>query len=151
MRAEAAAHLERPAAFVLEMERFDGDLLGGQTDRGAAVLVAHAGRLHEKPRVGHVDRSVEVRIAARADHAHVELHPAGRRADHVGDAGEQAEIDRARLNGEVHRRLGQRAVEQRQRRRAFRGQPGAGRLIEADVDVERGPARSRRGRRAFRT
>ncbi len=120
---QTAFDLERLAPVVLQMQRFDGDLTAIEAQHRAAVLVACAGRGHQKPGVRDCHGPVEMRIAARADRAHVELRLSRDVADDVGDPFDESEVDGARLDRDVDRLLWSFRIEDGERQRSIGGQP----------------------------
>ncbi len=99
--------VERVAVRVLDVQRLDGDPLARETELRADVAIARSGGRDEEAGVGHVHRSVEMRIAGRADRLDVEPHLAGHVAHDGGEPLDQAEADRARLDREIDRLLRQ--------------------------------------------
>ncbi len=79
-----------------------------------------------------------MRIAAAAGGTHIDQQLTRYVGDHAGRTLDQSEIDTARFDGDVQRFFDGAAIEQRQRHSPDGGDPDARRLVEAQIDVERG-------------
>ena len=93
VRAEAAVDVERMAVGVFDVQRLDRHAIRRELRGQPPVLVLRTGVDDEEAGIGHVDPSVEMRIARGADDVDVERDRAADIRDDGRQAFEQPKVD----------------------------------------------------------